>query len=811
MKAKKSASAHLRVFEKLGAFYLGGLCDAEGKLRTDEPLLYDAKDLTTHAVCVGMTGSGKTGLCVALIEEAAIDGIPAIIVDPKGDLGNLALTFPRLAAKDFLPWVDPAEAANKGQTDLQLAEKTAALWRKGLASWGQDGKRVARFRDAAELAIYTPGSHSGLPLTILRSFDVPSTELLQDADALRAHLSGTVSGLLGLLGIEADPVRSREQVLLSTILTNAWEQNRALDLAGLIREIQNPPFEKIGVLDLESVFPGKERFELAMRVNNLLASPGFSAWLEGEALDIRRLLWNETGKPKISIVSIAHLDDAQRMFVVTSLANALIAWMRSQPGTPSLRALFYMDEVYGYLPPSAKPPSKPPLLTLLKQARAFGLGLVLATQNPVDLDYKALSNAGTWLLGRLQTERDKLRVLDGLEGASVSSGAQFDRARIERLLSGLGKRVFLMNNVHEAEPVLFHTRWVLSYLRGPLTRQQIKRLMEPVKRRRGAREGTSARKRRSGTSRRGAPAASASPRVALPSGIEELFGSEDAGTASSEATIYEPFLLARAELHYTHARSATDKWLCLECLVPLMDNTAMDPWKAARWIEEGEISLSSSPVAEASFLPLPARALRKASYKGWERSLKTHLYREKPLVLFASKKLKLMSSDGESEAAFQIRFREALRERRDLELAKLRRRFAPKLARLQERIQVALRRVERERSQYSHQKLQTAISLGATVLGALLGRRASTVGRAATTFKGASRAARERGDIGQAKAQVEQLRDKFSELEAEFTEALEGRREAFDPALWPTEHVVVRLRKADSTVSCAAIVWLVRA
>ncbi|MCA9258948.1 MAG: ATP-binding protein, partial [Planctomycetales bacterium] len=465
-------------FEKAGLFYLGREHNLQTGETSDRNILYDSKDLTTHAVCVGMTGSGKTGLCLSLLEEAGLDGIPAIAIDPKGDLGNLLLTFPELAPQDFRPWVDESVAARKGVTPDELAAQTAEMWRNGLAQWGQDQQRIARYNQAVEKTIYTPGSNAGVPLTVLKSFDAPPTAVMQDQDALNERIQSAASGVLALLGIDADPVTSREHILLSNVLAYAWREGRNLDLVGLIREIQDPPFKKVGVVDLESFFSSKDRMALGMQLNNLLASPSFASWLEGEPLNIQRLLYTAEGKPRLSILSIAHLNDSERMFFVTILLNEVLSWMRSQPGTNSLRALLYMDEVFGYFPPLGNPPSKRPMLTLLKQARAFGLGCVLATQNPVDLDYKGLSNAGTWFLGRLQTERDKMRVLEGLEGASAQAGSQFNRGKMEQTLAALGSRVFLMNNVHDSAPSIFHTRWALSYLSGPLSRAQISRLME---------------------------------------------------------------------------------------------------------------------------------------------------------------------------------------------------------------------------------------------------------------------------------------------------------------------------------------------
>ena len=469
----------MNAFEKLGAFYLGRLRDPnKPDGQTQEPLLYDAKDLTTHAVCVGMTGSGKTGLGVTLIEEAAIDGIPVIAIDPKGDLGNLLLTFPALRASDFRPWIDESDATRHGRTPDEHAQWTADLWRDGLRQWGQGPQRIKSFANSVDRAIYTPGSRKGRPISVLQSFAPPPPAVAQDDTALRDRILTAVSSILGLIGIDADSIRSREHILLSTLLNRAWTEGRGLDLPALIQQVQKPPVERIGVLDLESFFPASERFELAMALNNLLASPGFAVWSEGEPLDASRLLYTPDGQPRLSVLSIAHLSDAERMFFVTMLLNEVVSWVRSQPGSRSLRAILYMDEIFGYVPPTANPPSKRPMLTLLKQARAHGLGVVLATQNPVDLDYKGLSNAGTWFVGRLQTERDKARVMDGLEGASAGA---FDRAETDRLLSGLATRTFLMSNAHDDAPALFQTRWALSYLCGPLTGEQIARLNQSGK------------------------------------------------------------------------------------------------------------------------------------------------------------------------------------------------------------------------------------------------------------------------------------------------------------------------------------------
>lgn len=429
----------MQEFEKLGAFYLGRPYDLKAKKPKEGLLLYDSKDLVTHAVCIGMTGSGKTGLCLSLLEEALIDGIPALLIDPKGDLANLLLTFPGLRGEDFAPWVNEDDARKKGLTVEAYADQQAALWKKGLGEWGQSGERIQRLREAADVAIYTPGSSAGLQVSILKSFAAPVGPVVKDPELLQERIGTTATNLLGLLGVEADPLRSREHILISTILGSAWRQGRDLDLAALIQQIQSPPVTRIGALDLDSFFPAKERFNLATTLNNLLAAPGFDAWLTGETLEIGRMLHTPAGKPRASIFSIAHLSDPERMFFVSLLLNETLGWMRTQSGTTSLRAIVYMDEIFGYFPPVANPPSKLPLLTMLKQARAFGVGIVLATQNPVDLDYKGLANTGTWFIGRLQTDRDKGRVLDGLEGAAAGTGARFDRQQMEQVLAGLGR------------------------------------------------------------------------------------------------------------------------------------------------------------------------------------------------------------------------------------------------------------------------------------------------------------------------------------------------------------------------------------
>ena len=346
-----------------------------------------------------------------------------------------------------------------------------------MLKWGIEPDRIEALQDSVHFGIYTPGSNAGIPVSILASLKAPNIPWEANIEVIREKISGTVTALLGLIGLsDIDPVRSREHILMSNIFENSWKQSRDLDLGELILQIQNPPFEKLGVFDINSYFPEKDRFELSMLLNNILAAPAFQSWITGQPLDIQSLLYGPDGRPRHSVFYIAHLSDTERMFFVTLLYASVETWMRTQKGITSLRALIYFDEIFGYLPPTSNPPSKMPMLRMLKQARAFGVGQVLVTQNPVDVDYKALSNAGTWFIGKLQTERDKERLLDGLEGAAPG----LDRKTYDQQISALDKRVFLLHNVHERQPELFHTRWVMNYLAGPLTRTQLPMLNEMV-------------------------------------------------------------------------------------------------------------------------------------------------------------------------------------------------------------------------------------------------------------------------------------------------------------------------------------------
>jgi len=780
-------------YEKLGVFYLGREYDAAARAPSENLLLYDSRDLTTHAVCVGMTGSGKTGLCLALLEEAGIDGIPAICIDPKGDLGNLLLTFPHLQAAEFLSWIDPGEAQRKGLSVEQYAAQTAENWKNGLAQWGQTPERTAKFRDAVDLAIYTPGSEAGLPLSVVRSFAAPPTELLQDTAALRERIATVVSGLLALLNRDANPINSRDHVLLSTIFEDAWRRQTGLDMASLIAAVQKPAFDKVGAFDLETFYPAKERLQLAMAINNLLASPGFAAWLSGEPLDIQRLLFTAEGKPRISIISIAHLSDQERMFIVTLLLNEVIAWMRGQSGTSSLRALLYMDEIFGYFPPTANPPSKQPMLTLLKQGRAFGLGCVLATQNPVDLDYKGLANAGTWMIGRLQTERDKLRVLEGLESAVPGS----DRAALDKMISGLTPRVFLMRNVHDDAPVLFQSRWALSYLRGPLTGVEISKLMAPQRTAKPQQAATPAR----------AAAGEASSKPGVPADVPEYFL---AATTAGESLLYKPMVMGTAKLHFVDAKLALDQWQTTAYLAPLSDDGGTVLWDEAQSSPELKSRLGKAPAPSSTFAQAPAATLRAQSYAAWGKALSAYLFESARSEVLVCDALKATSPPGMSEGDFRAQLALAAREQRDAAVADLKRKYAPKLATIEDQLRRAADRVERERSQLNQQRLQSAFSIGASVLGAFLGRRtlsATNVNRAASAARAATRVGRESGDVDRASDSVEVVQQKQRDLQQQFDADAAALETRFDATAVTLRKVQVSPRKSDIAVGEVALVW----
>ena len=792
-------------YEKLGAFYLGKEYDLASRTLKEDLILYDSKDLNTHAVIIGMTGSGKTGLGIGILEEALIDNIPIIAIDPKGDLTNLLLNFPDLSPEDFRPWVNAQDALNKGLTIDQFAAKQAETWRKGLADWGQEPDRIARLKATADFAVYTPGSHAGLPVSVLRSFSPPTPATLGDPDLLRERIQTTATSLLALLGIDADPIISREHILLSNIFETVWSEAKSLDLAGLIHVIQAPPFERIGVMDLESFYPAKERFALAMRMNNLLASPGFESWLEGEPLNIGQMLYTAQGKPRASIFTISHLSDSERMFFVSMLLNEILGWMRTQPGTSSLRAVLYMDEIFGYFPPVGNPPSKTPLLTLLKQARAFGLGVVLSTQNPVDLDYKGLANTGTWFIGRLQTERDKRRVLEGLEGAAAGSG--FDRSRMEEILAGLGKQVFLLHNVHENAPVIFQTRWAMSYLRGPMTREQIKVLMAHRKNLTTADSKTPAFPPVAADPLKPSlPVRTAEGPPVVPPGIDSFYL---AASGAGHGVVYYPAVVGRMDVLYSDAKYKIDTIETLALAAQLEEGPVALDWDSA--VEFDPIAFETTPMTGGEYVDLPTAAQNVSNYRKWNKDLLRWVRQNRPLVLFRSKSFGMVSQLGESESEFRLRLVQVMREQRDLEVEKLRKKYDTRFTTLKDRLMRAEQAIAREDEQAKVSKMQTAISFGTAILGAFLGRKAvsaTSAQRVGTAMKSASRVQKEKMDVARAQERAEAVRLQLSELDERLQEDIDAIAFSMDAEAEALEKISVKPKSTDITLEIFGLAWM---
>lgn len=773
----------MAVEERLGAFYLGRAFDADvGRDLPDQPIMYDARDLTTHAVCVGMTGSGKTGLCVTLLEEAALDGIPSIIIDPKGDMTNLLLTFPELRPSDFEPWVNLDDARRKGLSVQEYANQVAQTWSEGLKAWGQDGERIRRLREAAEFAIYTPGSQAGVPLSVLQSFEAPDLSWENDTEALREAIASTVSALLALIGIEADPVRSREHILLSHLLERAWRKHEDVDLARLIVEVQSPPLERLGVFELETFYPSRERMDLAMQLNALVAAPSFASWREGAPLDVGRLLWTPSGKPRVSICYIAHLSEAERMFFVTLLLEHVVAWMRKQAGTTSLRALLYFDEVFGYFPPVANPPSKTPLLTLLKTARAFGVGVVLATQNPMDVDYKGLSNAGTWFVGKLQTDRDKARLLDGMEGIVSRSGTLLDRRYMDRMISSLGSRVFVLHNVHDDAPKLYRTRWAMSYLRGPMTRSQVSDLMQPYKEqlhkgephRKQTRDGVGSLVSERELASAGFYAAppTLSARVAqyyaaptVPR--ERALKQAGAGELIEAALVYQPNLVAWARVRFAGATTDAREERQVACRLPLPDPFRAVQWNAFAEFVDGVNDLESAPIDKAYYAPLPDGMADSPPYTRLRDAFLDYVYHEVGLEQWHNEALGLTSYPGESRQAFADRCRIEASERSKTAVEKLEEKYAQSLSKLDEKVRKEEAALRQDELNWESRKREEMLHAGESLVGALLGRRRS---------RGFSQAEQRRRMTAKAREAVRTRQDTLEQLRKE-RQALTSKRD----------------------------------
>ena len=806
-------------------FYLGRLADPATGETGQDPLLYDPDDLTTHAVVVGMTGSGKTGLCLDLLEEAALNKVPALMVDPKGDITNALLHFPDLLPADFQPWINADEARRDGKTVEQAAADTANLWRTGLGKWEITPERIRALKESVQFSIYTPGSDAGLPVSILASLAAPAIPWEANKELLREQISGTVTALLGLIGFKKiDPVRSREHILLANIFETAWSAGKDLDLSELIMQTQSPPFEKLGVFPVDRFFPEDDRFELAMLLNNILASPAFQTWLEGEPLDIERMMFTENGRPRHTIFYIAHLPESERMFFVTLLYSAVETWMRAQSGTTSLRALVYFDEIYGYLPPVGNPPSKKPMLRMLKQARAFGVGLVLATQNPVDIDYKALSNAGTWFIGKLGTDQDKQRLLDGL--ASATPGG-LNRQEYDHLISAIGKRVFLLRNVHEKRPLLFQTRWAMNYLAGPVTRAQIPALnaLAEVSGQFAVDSGRSTvdsgqftvdeadNLQSFDTIRTGSSISNLSEmdlpgsatRPAIPDRVAEYFLPVNTPVPEERVTtLYRPVLLAQAEVRILNRKYGLDVELTRTAVVPEPDERGMVRWEEYETAVIDPRDLERTPEREARFARLDGALADSKTITALKHDFVDWVYRETEVPVKANDALKVYAGPDVDEAALAGMCAEAAEDRKEDELDKVEERYEKKIDAIKKRLAREERELREDKADLARRKQEEMATHAETFLG-LFSRRKKSVSRSMSKRRMTARAEE---DVEESIEAIAEFREEMDDLAREMKEALQEVEEKWADIIADTSELTVTPYKKDIDADLFGVAWL---
>jgi DNA helicase HerA-like ATPase len=779
-------------YENLKLFYIG-----KEKINENEyiPLVYKNKHLTTHAAIIGMTGSGKTGLGISLLEEAAIDNIPSIIIDPKGDMGNLLLTFPDLKGKDFEPWIEEQDAINSSLSVSQLAQKTALLWENGITKDFQNKERIAKLKNSADFTIYTPGSTAGVPVSILSSFKAPSFEVLEDTDTLNQLVSSTVSSLLSLVDIKEN-TSSKEHILISSIFMSFYSENKDLSLEELISSIVTPPFKKVGIFDLDTFFSSDERLKLALKLNSIIANPSFKSWIEGEALDISNMLYDENGKAKVSIFSISHLNDTQRMFFVSLLLNQMVAWMRRQEGTSSLRALLYMDEVFGYFPPSKNPPSKQPMLTLLKQARSFGIGIILSTQNPVDLDYKGLANIGTWFIGRLQTLQDKKKVIDGL----TTGNSNLNKQELMDMLSNLSKRNFIMKNIHEDSVKVFETRWVLSYLKGPISKDDIKKLMSQkiakvINKPKTIQEKIPVNTNSINTN---------SIRPILPNSLVEYFNY----TSQQNSYTLQAFLLASCEINFYNASKNIDlkKQIIEKIYIDEMDTNIN--WDDSEILQD--LNFSKNEKINSSFCNLPAFLQNSNKIKLMQKDFINRVYKNSQLTLYKNNQLKIISKQNETLTEFKIRLKDKLNEKTDLDIEELQEKYIKEKSKLQDKLNRLYIKLEKEKDQASSKTTDTLISIGTSILGAFFGRSAFTktnMTKAANSAKNVSKVLKERKDIEFVEIEIEEINTDISNLKEKLEDEIFNIKTQNDIVNFEIEEVTIKLRRKDIYNVELSILW----
>jgi hypothetical protein len=807
--------------------FLGGSIDpATHERTTSEPagnVSVPTESLTTHGVIVGMTGSGKTGLGVILIEEALRAGLPVLAIDPKGDLTNLCLTFPDLAPADFRPWIDEAQAQNAGQTPDDFAASQATLWTTGLAGWGLSGNDIGAMRAATDFTIYTPGSQAGVPIDIVGSLQVPTD--MSDAEVVADEIEGYVTGLLGLVGIAADPLASREHILLSNLIQHSWNEGRALDLMTLVGMVPSPPIRKLGVFDVDQFFPADDRMALAIKLNGLLASPSFASWAMGAPLDIQSMLYTPDGRGRCAIVTTAHLSDEERQFVTSLLLSKLVTWMRRQSGTTDLRAMLYMDEVAGSLPPTEKPPTKKPIMTLMKQARAFGVGVILSTQNPVDLDYKAMSNAGTWMIGRLQTDRDKARLLDGMASAAGS----VDVGAVDATISGLGKREFVLRRAGTDQPEVFTTRWAMSYLRGPMTRDQIALAMADVTTHDDPAAPGTTTSPHTQPAPAAVPVAGSTPAATLPADATAVMPQVADGVAvrwvdvaapwlgdvggDSAGTLREAGLVARVAIRYDETKADLVHDEEYEAvLFPLGDRVDVS---SAVQVDYDDRDLRPEPPDGVTYRLTGTPIATKSFFAQVERDLRDHLTRSLTLTVPANPDLKLFGRPGESAEEFAARCATVADERADEAIARLRDKYEARATKLRDQIDAAEDRVDVLEEEAKSKRNSEFLSTAGSLLGGLLGGRKSKGAMVGDMLGDAGTAARRRGStnasgrrVDAAENKVNRLATQLDELEADAAADIADIAEKFDALAERVTTLEVGLERTDVKVTQLALAWV---
>ena len=811
--------------------FLGKLYNNKNEL-TEEKLFYEPSDLNTHCVITGMTGSGKTGLGILMLEEIALKKIPAIIIDPKGDLTNLLLHFPNMKGEDIAPWLDPEAPVREGKDLYEYADEKAEKWVKGQESWGFGPEDIAKLSDV-DYTIFTPGSSLGNPINIMASFAAPESDIVLNEEATREEISTSVTALLGLIGYaNVDPLKSKEHILLSNIIEFYWTMGKSVTLVDLINAVNDPPFETLGALSVDMIYPKKERFALALQINNFLASPTFKAWNEGPGLDIGSLIRNADDKPRFNIFYLQHLSDQEKMFFVTMLYSQIESWMRNQTGTGNLRLAVYFDEMAGYVPPTANPSSKPVIMRMMKQARAYGVGLILATQNPVDIDYKGLSNAGTWFVGRLQTEQDKNRLLDGL----TTTDGNINRTDADKLISDLKKRSFLYMNVHEPGLKVMTTRWTMNYLSGPLTKNLIPKLKDEGLYISYTEEDAKAAKLFAARKKRDAEDDSSD------TDLYEEYPEEIADNAKESETMEEnhegqrPNIAATINEYFRVAEKRPDEcdsdgavtyipaWIAQAEIRAEKEkySFSLRTVKAAE-IQDEDIrgtsirwddylcdpidlnSITNRPeFKDATFQTPPAWMMDAKLARTYESDFKDYLYRDASIKVWANEKLGIYADEDDTEDDFLDKCREKIESLSGAEIEKLKKTHEAQLDKLEAKLKKLNVTLEDKQSQVKQRGVQTLAAAGELIFS-LIQRRKKSVSSSLTkvTQTSTAKKAQEKVELD-IEAVTEQIQTAIDNYEAK----LEEIQNKWDAVLDQNKQVQITVAKKDIYVDAFGICWM---